>query len=93
VAEYANRTGLIPATDAAAELTEHYGTDGRLRMMVDYSKAYATLRPETPAYTVIASVFSQYTGDIVHGGDVQTALDAAVAEIDADLDANSGYGF
>lgn len=93
VAEYADQTGLIPATDAAAELTEHYGTDGALRMMVEYSKAYATLRPETPAYTVIASVFGQYTGDIIHGGDVQTALDAAVAEIDADIDANSGYGF
>lgn len=93
VAEYANQTGLIPATDAAAELTEHYGTDGKLRMMVEYSKAYATLRPETPAYTVIASVFTQYAGDIVHGGDVRTALDAAVAEIDADIDANSGYGF
>jgi multiple sugar transport system substrate-binding protein len=62
-------------------------------MMVEYSKAYATLRPETPAYTVIASVFGQYTGDIIHGGDVQTALDAAVAEIDADIEANSGYGF
>ncbi|RRR97511.1 extracellular solute-binding protein [Glycomyces terrestris] len=93
VAEYANRTGLIPATDAAAELTEHYGTDGKLRMMVDYSKAYAVLRPETPAYTVIASVFGQYTGDIIHGGDVQESLDAMVAEIDADIESNAGYGF
>jgi multiple sugar transport system substrate-binding protein len=93
VAEYANQTGLIPATDAAAELTENYATDGALRMMVEYSKAYAVLRPETPAYTVIASVFGQYTGDIIHGGDVQEALDAMVAEIDADIEANSGYGF
>jgi len=93
VAEFANQTGQIPATDAAAELTEHYGSDGDLRMLVDYSKAYAVLRPETPAYTVIASVFSQYAGNIVHGGDVQEALDAAVSEIDADIEANSGYGF
>jgi len=93
VADYANQTGLIPATDAAAELTEHYGVEGDLRMMVDYSKAYAVLRPETPAYTVIASVFGQYTADIIHGGDVQEALDAAVSEIDADIEANSGYGF
>ncbi len=78
VADYANQTGLIPATDAAAELTENYATDGALRMMVDYSKAYAVLRPETPAYTVIASVFGQYTGDIIHGGDVQESLDAMV---------------
>jgi multiple sugar transport system substrate-binding protein len=93
VAEFANQTGLIPATDAAAELTEHYASDGDLRMMMEYSRNYAVLRPETPAYTVIASVFTQYTGDIIHGGDVQQALDAAVEEIDADIEANSGYGF
>ncbi|SDD83544.1 extracellular solute-binding protein [Glycomyces harbinensis] len=93
VAQYAEQTGLIPATDAAAELTEHYGSEGDLRMMVEYSKAYAVLRPETPAYTVIASVFNQYAGDIIHGGDVQQSLDAMVAEIDADIESNGGYGF
>ncbi|NUQ87086.1 MAG: extracellular solute-binding protein [Glycomyces artemisiae] len=93
VAEFANQTGLIPATDAAAELTEHYGPDGDLRMMMDYSRSYAVLRPETPAYAVIASVFTQYAGDLIHGGDVQETLDAAVAEIDAEIEANSGYGF
>jgi multiple sugar transport system substrate-binding protein len=93
VAEFANATGLIPATEAAAALTENYAPDGALRMMVDYSRNFAVLRPETPAYTVIASVFTQYTGDIIHGGDVQAALDSAVAEIDADIESNSGYGF
>lgn len=93
VAEFANTTGLIPATEAAAELTENYASDGALRMMVDYSRNFALLRPETPAYTVIASVFTQYCGDIIHGGDVQEALDAAVSEIDADIESNSGYGF
>ncbi|MCH7231304.1 extracellular solute-binding protein [Glycomyces sp. L485] len=93
VAEFANLTGLIPATESAADLTEHYRTDGDLRMMMDYSRAYAVLRPETPAYTVIASVFTKYAGDIIHGGDVAEALDAAVSEIDADIESNSGYGF
>ncbi|GAB3996687.1 hypothetical protein GCM10029992_17490 [Glycomyces albus] len=93
VAEFANATGLIPATEAAAELTENYAPDGALRMMVDYSREFAVLRPETPAYTVIASVFTQYTGDLIHGGDVQQALDTATAEIDADIESNSGYGF
>jgi multiple sugar transport system substrate-binding protein len=93
VADFANQTGLIPATDGAAELTDHYGSSGDLRSFMEYSREYAVLRPETPAYTVIASVFTQYCGDIIHGGDVQRTLDTAVAEIDADINANSGYGF
>ena len=31
--------------------------------------------------------------DIANGADVINALDAAVDEIDADIEANSGYGF
>ena len=31
--------------------------------------------------------------DIANGADVATALDAAVDEIDADIEANNGYGF
>ncbi len=31
--------------------------------------------------------------DIANGADVIDALDAAVDEIDADIEANNGYGF
>ena len=31
--------------------------------------------------------------DIANGGDVINALDAAVDEINADIEANDGYGF
>jgi multiple sugar transport system substrate-binding protein len=31
--------------------------------------------------------------DIANGADVINALDAAVDEIDADIEANGGYGF
>jgi multiple sugar transport system substrate-binding protein len=41
----------------------------------------------------MALVFEKALADIANGADVQAALDAAVDEIDADIEANSGYGF
>ncbi|MFC4336979.1 sugar ABC transporter substrate-binding protein [Salininema proteolyticum] len=93
LAELSDRTGLIPATDEAAEMTENYGSDGRLRDIMEYSRSYARLRPETPAYPVISSVFLSAIDDVVHGGDVAETLDEAVGEIDNDIDSNGGYGF
>ena len=48
-------------------------------------------RPATPAYGAIRNAFSDALADIVTGADVQTTLDNAVAEIDADIEANEGY--
>ena len=48
-------------------------------------------RALTPAYPTITQTFSSTLDDIMNGKDVQTALDEAVATIDADIDANEGY--
>ena len=54
---------------------------------------YAVLRPETPAYAVISTTFETAAKDIMNGADVQETLDRAVAEIDANIASNDGYGF
>jgi multiple sugar transport system substrate-binding protein len=92
IAEFSNLTGLIPATEEAAELTEAYAEGGRLSEMVDFSREYAVIRPPTPAYAVISSVFEKSLQDISNGKDVQAALDSAVEQIDFNIDTNDGYG-
>ncbi|GIH91839.1 extracellular solute-binding protein [Planobispora siamensis] len=92
VAAFSEETGLIPATDAAAALTEEYGPDGRLHELVGFSREYAVIRPPTPAYSVISSVFEKTMQDVMNGADVQTSLDSAVDQIDFNLESNDNYG-
>ena len=51
------------------------------------------IRPPTPGYVVIALEFEKAMADIANGTDVLDALDAAVDEIDSDIENNDGYGF
>jgi multiple sugar transport system substrate-binding protein len=93
IAAFSNLTGLIPATDEAAALTETYGPDGPLAEMVDFSREFAVIRPPTPAYSVISSVFEKTFQDIMNGADVESSLDEAVDQIDFNIESNDGYGF
>ncbi|MCI2959500.1 extracellular solute-binding protein [Agromyces atrinae] len=93
ITEFADKQIVIPATDAAAQASEYFGDDGVLRPFVDFSQEYAVLRPETPAYAVISTTFETAAKDIMNGADVKTTLDRAVAEIDANIASNDGYGF
>ncbi|TIM39575.1 MAG: hypothetical protein E5Y69_12935, partial [Mesorhizobium sp.] len=52
----------------------------------------ALVRPVTPGYVVQAKVFTKALADIANGADVADTLDAAVDEIDADIESNGGYG-
>ncbi|MCG8489492.1 MAG: ABC transporter substrate-binding protein, partial [Chromatiales bacterium] len=52
---------------------------------------FSVPRPQTPAYPVITSAFQQAFYEIHNGGDVQAALDKAVAIVDQDIDDNRGY--
>lgn len=93
ITEFADKQVVIPATDAAAQASEYFGDDGALRPFVEFSQEYAVLRPETPAYAVISKTFETAAKDIMSGADVQQTLDRAVAEIDANIESNDGYGF
>jgi multiple sugar transport system substrate-binding protein len=93
IAAMSKATGMIPSTPAAAELTEHYRTGGDWRFFYDYSAAYARLRPATPAYPIISSVFETALRNIKDGADVQDSLDQAVDTIERNIADFKGYGF
>jgi hypothetical protein len=92
VAGSADAQNVIPGRADARPLTDKFDEGGALAVFYDLSEAQALIRPPTPAYTSMALIFEKAAADIANGADVQTALDAAVDEIDADIAANSGYG-
>ncbi len=92
LAAFSDGIGLIPSTPSAAEMTANYAPGGALEVFFGLSEAQALVRPVTPGYPVVAKVFEKALADIADGADVQDTLDAAVDEIDADIEANSGYG-
>ncbi len=91
LAAFSDGIGLVPSTPSAAALTENYAPGGPLEVFFGLSNEQAVLRPPTPAYLNGSVVFEKAFADIANGADVQTALDSAVDEIEADLEANSGY--
>jgi multiple sugar transport system substrate-binding protein len=92
LAAFSNGLGLIPATPAAAAMTENYQEGGPLHVFFALSEDQGLVRPVTPGYPVMAKVFEKALADIANGADVQDSLDAAADEINADIAANSGYG-
>jgi multiple sugar transport system substrate-binding protein len=91
ITAFADQQIVIPATEAAAAASEHFNEDGVLRPFVELSEQFALARPATPAYPVISSTFEKAAKDIMAGGDVQSTLDAAVKDIDQNIESNDGY--
>jgi multiple sugar transport system substrate-binding protein len=91
VASVAKAAGTIPASSGAAELVDGYEEGGSLQVFRDFSEKFAVLRPETPAYPFIATEFASAMADIIDGGDPQSVLDAAVGNIDDNIQSNGGY--
>jgi multiple sugar transport system substrate-binding protein len=87
-AAFSDVLGLAPTTLSAAALTENYAPGGPLEVFFGLSQAQALIRPPTPAYLSAALTFEKAMADIANGADVIDALDAAVDEIDADIEAN-----
>jgi multiple sugar transport system substrate-binding protein len=92
LAEFADKQSVVPATEEAAALAEGWGEGEPKRFFLDESKAYAELRPPTPGYPFLTTTFAKAAQDMVAGGDAAEILDQAVADIDADLEANNYYG-
>lgn len=93
LAAFSDAIGLIPATASAAELSESYSEGGALEVFFELSAEQAVLRPVTPAYLNAALVFRRALADIANGADVIDTLDAAVDDIEQDIEDNNGYGF
>jgi len=84
--------GAVPARRSALELSEMYGENGPLNLFIQQMEADFTVpRPITPAYPTITTAFAEAFDNIKDGADVGEELDNAVAEIDADIEANDGY--
>lgn len=92
LAAFSEGMGLIPSTPTAAEMTEMYAEGGPLATFYDLSAKQALVRPVTPGYVVQAKVFTKALADIANGADVADTLDAAVDEIDSNIENNQGYG-
>ena len=73
-------------------MTSNYAKGGALEVFFSLSEEQALVRPVTPGYPVVAKIFEKALADIADGADVSATLDAAVDEIDADIEANKGYG-
>lgn len=92
LAQFSDGIGLIPATSTAAAMTKNYAEGGPLEIFFDYSNVQGMVRPVTPGYVVAAKVFEKALADIANGADVADTLDAAVDEIDTNIENNGGYG-
>lgn len=91
-AAFSDGTGLIPPTASAAADTQFYAPGQPLEVFYALSEAQALVRPVTPGYIVQAKVFEKALADIANGADVADTLDAAVDEINDDIQRNGGYG-
>ena len=93
LAAFSDGIGLIPATSSAAAISEYYSEGGPLEVFYGLSNEQALVRPVTPGYATMALIFEKALADIANGADVLDTLDAAVDEIDQDIEDNGGYGF
>jgi multiple sugar transport system substrate-binding protein len=89
--EFSDGIGLIPPTPASAAASINYKPGGPMEVFYGLSAGQALVRPVTPGYVVEAKVFEKAIADIANGADVTETLDAAVDEIDADIEKNNGY--
>jgi multiple sugar transport system substrate-binding protein len=86
--------GAVPGTKSALAKSPNFAEGGPLELFVEQLEGapdIAVPRPITPGYPTVTSEFWGALDKIVLGEDVKTALDAAAAAIDADVDANEGY--
>ncbi len=93
IAAFSNALGLAPSTASAAAISDNYAAGGPMEVFYELSNVQGLIRPPTPGYVVAALVFEKAMADIAAGADVQRTLDAAVDEIDADIEKNGYYGF
>jgi multiple sugar transport system substrate-binding protein len=87
----AEMSGLFPTSSHAAEATEDYSIEGKWRILFEFSKAFALLRPATPAYIEIASNYRKAMINILNGMPPELALGMAVDSINVAFERNQNY--
>lgn len=87
----ANVIGFFPTNHAVAEMRNSYAKNGQWRIFYDFSKRFAMMRPETPAYTEISVSYKKAMQDILNGMSPAFALDLAVENIKAAFERHQNY--
>jgi multiple sugar transport system substrate-binding protein len=87
-ADFSIGIGLIPAAPTAAATIDNFQVGGPLSVFVGLSNAQGMARPVTPGYVLQAKVFERAAADTANGAAVAATLDAAVDEINADVEKN-----
>lgn len=82
MAHLSEATSLFPTSSEAAKLTKNYSEHGKWRIIYEFSKQFAQLRPATPIYSTISASYKKAMEDILNGLPPKTALDLAVDSID-----------
>lgn len=90
-ASVATAAGTIPASYSAQKLVPGYGPGQPLAIFGEFAKKWAMIRPATPAYPYISTVFAKAVSDILAGGDANSVLGNAVSQIDQNLKSNNNY--
>lgn len=93
IAAFADATGLMPTSQAAADATTLYREGAFGRTFFEFAREFAVLRPETPGYPMISSAFERALKEAREGIDSAEALDRAVEAVQQDLRRNRNYGY
>ncbi len=93
ITAFADATGFMPTSEAAADATTLYRKGAFGRVFFDSARAWAVVRPETPGYPMISSAFERALKEAREGVDSAEALDRAVEAIQQDLKRNRNYGY
>lgn len=91
IAALAEKAGMVPVSEESAALTREFRIGGQNRVFFDLMRRFARNRPETPAFPVISSAFTNAMRRVMEGENVDDALDDAVADIDQTLADNPSY--
>jgi multiple sugar transport system substrate-binding protein len=91
--QFAVKQSVIPATEAAAQLTPGWKQGEPKRFFLDESQKFALIRPPTPGYPFLTTTFAKAAQDLVAGGDPKKILDQAAKDIDDNLKSNDNYGY
>ncbi|HEY5833955.1 ABC transporter substrate-binding protein [Streptomyces sp.] len=91
IARFSTTQGVVPSTAAAASIAKDYAPGGRLSVLTELTQKHAQVRPATPAFPVIDTVFNKAVGDIIAGADVKSTLSRAASDIDRNISSNHGY--
>ena len=92
IEEWTSEFGSLPARISLLDATDRWQEGADMYILRrQLEEGVAVPRPVTPAYPVITASYATAMDNIIKGADVAAELDAAVDQIDQNIEDNSGY--